>query len=60
MKLAIRIFAMTIVVAGVAAAATTPRTAQPVASHQSATASMPTPACGPYICPPLPPGGSVK
>jgi hypothetical protein len=54
MKLAIRIFALTIIVAGAAAAATTPKTAQPIQSHQSASASMPTPACGPYICPPNP------
>jgi hypothetical protein len=54
MKLAIRIFALTLVAAGAAAAATTPRTAQPIASHQSATAHMPTPGCGPYICPPEP------
>ena len=60
MKLAIRIFALTIVVAGAAAATATSKTAPPIASHQSATASMPIPGCGPYICPPLPPGGSVK
>jgi len=52
MKLALRIFVLTIVAAGVAAAATTPRTAPPIASHQSATASMPGPGCGPYMCPP--------
>jgi hypothetical protein len=51
MKLAIRIFALTIVAAGVAAAATTPRTAPPIASHQSATATLPVPGCDPYICP---------
>ena len=51
MKLAIRIFALTVIAAGAAAAATTPRTAQPIASHQSATASFPIPTCGPYICP---------
>ncbi|MGD0292464.1 MAG: hypothetical protein ABSB30_01285 [Terracidiphilus sp.] len=56
MKLVIRIFALTIVIAAAAAAATTPRTAQPIASHQSATASLPTPTCGPYICPPGPDG----
>lgn len=55
MKLAIRIFALTIVVAGAAAAATTPKTAPAIASHQSATASFPVPGCGPYICPPQPP-----
>jgi len=56
MKLAIRIFALTVIAAGAAAAATTPRTAPPIASHQSATASMPTPMCNPYICPPNPDG----
>ncbi len=56
MKLAIRIFAMTIVVAGVAAAATTPRTAYVVPSHISATGPLPTPdslpvpGCGGHIC----------
>jgi len=43
MKLTIRIFALTLIAAGAAAAATTPRTAQPIASHQSATASLPAP-----------------
>lgn len=57
MKLVIRIFALTIVVAGAAAAAM-PRTAPPVASHQSATAGFPTPACGPYICPTNPGPGN--
>jgi hypothetical protein len=52
MKLAIRIFALTVIVAGAAAAATTPKTAQPIASHQSATASFPVPGCGPYTCTP--------
>ncbi|MGO9318135.1 MAG: hypothetical protein ACLPXT_14860 [Terracidiphilus sp.] len=51
MKLAIRIFALTLVVVGAAAAATTPRTAPPIASHQSATASLPVPTCDPYLCP---------
>jgi hypothetical protein len=48
---------LTIVVAGAAAAAM-PRTAPPVASHQSATASFPTPGCNPYICPPNPGPGN--
>jgi hypothetical protein len=54
MKLAIRIFALSVVVAGAAAAAVTPKTAPVIASHQSATASMPYPGCGPYICPAQP------
>jgi hypothetical protein len=57
MKLAIRIFALAVVVAGAAAAANTPRTTQPIASHQSATSTFPTPACNPYICPPTDPNG---
>jgi hypothetical protein len=56
MKLAIRIFALTVIVAGAAAAATTPKTAPPIASHQSATASMPIPGCNPYLCPNGPDG----
>jgi P pilus assembly chaperone PapD len=51
MKLTIRIFALTVIVAGAAAAATTPKTTRPIASHQSATASFPTPTCDPYVCP---------
>ena len=47
MKLAIRIFAFAVVVAGVTAAATSPKAAVTIASHQSATASLPAPACGP-------------
>jgi hypothetical protein len=46
MKLAIRIFALSLVVAGAAAAATTPKTAPAIASHQSATGSMAGPGCG--------------
>ncbi len=57
MKLAIRIFALSVVVAGAAAAAVTPKTAPVIASHQSATASFPTPMCGPYICPAQPDSG---
>ena len=58
MKLAIRIFTLSVVVAGVAAAAVTPKTAPAIASHQSASASMPTPGCGPYICPANPGSGN--
>ncbi len=52
MKLAVRIFALSVVVAGAAAAAVSPSN-KPIASHQSATAANPTPGCGPYIptCP---------
>jgi len=47
MKLVIRIFALSVVVAGAAAAATSPKTAPAIPSHQSATVSMPGPMCGP-------------
>jgi hypothetical protein len=51
MKLAIRIFALFVVVAGAAAATTTSKTT--FVSHQSATASWPGPICGNGIpCPP--------
>ncbi len=46
MKLVIRIFALSIVIAGVAAAATTSKAAPTLPSHQSATESMPGPVCG--------------
>ena len=51
MKHIIRIFALSVVVAGGAAAALAPKTTHAVPSHQSATASLPTPGCGPHICP---------
>jgi hypothetical protein len=52
MKLAIRIFALSIVIAGVAAASVTPKNALVTRSFQSATASMPHPGCGPNMgCP---------
>jgi hypothetical protein len=52
MKLAIRVFALSVVVASaVATIVVSPRTAPAIPSHQSATASMPTPQCGPHICP---------
>src|ERR1035438_8995861 len=50
MKLAIRIIALTIVVAGAAAAATTPKTT-PFVSHQSATGPLPRPAPRPDSAP---------
>jgi len=43
MKLAIRIFALTIVFVGFAAAATTPKAAQSIQSHQSASVFFPAP-----------------
>ncbi len=47
MKLAIRLFVLSMVVAGGAAAAITPKTAPALPTHQSASASMPLPSCGP-------------
>ena len=49
MKLAIRIFVMSLVVAGGAAAAITPKTAPALPSHQSASASVPMPVCSPTM-----------
>jgi hypothetical protein len=49
MKLAIRIFVLSIVVAGGAAAAITPKSAPALPSHQSATARMPITMCGPHM-----------
>ncbi|MGA2350546.1 MAG: hypothetical protein ABSF70_08955 [Terracidiphilus sp.] len=50
MKLAIRIFALSLVIAGVTAAAVTPKTAPAIQSHQSATAHVPVPLCGDGGC----------
>jgi hypothetical protein len=49
MKLAIRIFALFVVVAGVAAAAVTPKNAPILPSHQSPSATFPIGTCGPGI-----------
>jgi hypothetical protein len=57
MKLAIRIFALSLVVVGAAAAAVTPKTTTAFPSHQSATATMPIPGCGPYMCEVTPDSG---
>ncbi len=46
MKLAARIFVLSIVVAGGVAAATTPANRAALPSHLSATSSMPGPVCG--------------
>jgi len=54
MKLVIRIFALSVVVAGAAAASVSSPATHAVASHQSATASMPNPVCGPHWCNPNP------
>jgi hypothetical protein len=54
MKLVVRIFALSVVIAGAAAASVSSSTTHMVRSHQSATETMPVPACGPYVptCPP--------
>jgi hypothetical protein len=52
MKLALRIFALTVAVASVAAAATTPKTVPVLPSRLSATSHMPSPESlpGPWCC----------
>ncbi len=59
MKLTVRILALSVAVAGLTAAATTPMTAVALPNHLSATSPLPAPvsfvpACGPYFC-----GGNV-
>jgi hypothetical protein len=50
MKLAFRMFVLSVVVAGATAAATTPKAAPAIPSHQSATDNMPgPPICGPHM-----------
>jgi hypothetical protein len=53
MKLAVRLLALSIIVAGGAAAAITPKSVPAVNSHQSAAATLPVPACVPGLptCP---------
>jgi hypothetical protein len=57
MKLAIRIFALSVVFVGVAAASVSSSTARTFQSHQAATAGNPIPVCAPGLpgCPDLPP-----
>jgi hypothetical protein len=53
MKTIVRIFALSVVVAGAAAASVSSSSTHAFRSHQAATESMPIPACGPGIpCPP--------
>lgn len=47
MKLALRVAALFIVVAGVAAASVSSKTAPVFTNHLSATAGLPMPGCGP-------------
>ncbi len=56
MKLAIRIFAFSVVVAGAAAASISPSNAKAMPSQQSATAHFPIPLCAPG----LPTCGSIQ
>ncbi|HEU5351426.1 MAG TPA: hypothetical protein VFU55_07495 [Terracidiphilus sp.] len=57
MKLVVRIFAMSVVFAGVAAAAVTSAPKQMVMSHQATSSALPIPCCGPRMeCP----SGNVK
>ncbi|HWE87116.1 MAG TPA: hypothetical protein VG267_19375 [Terracidiphilus sp.] len=49
MKLALRVFAFAVVVAGAAAASLSSSAPRAIASHQSATAALPVPGCGPKM-----------
>lgn len=61
MKITLRILALSLVVAGFAAAASTPRSAKIVPSHQSATAHNPIPACSPQVpCDPNDPDDNIQ
>jgi len=54
MKLVVRIFALSVVIVGAAAASVSSSNTHAVRSQQAATERMPVPACGPGIptCPP--------
>lgn len=54
MKLFLRIFAVSIVIGGAAAASVHPSSSRFQASHQAAPSFLPTPQCGPHMptCPP--------
>ena len=56
MTFAIRAFALSVVLAGAAAAAVSSSSAHPVASHQAVSSSLPVPICGPGVptCPKQP------
>ena len=51
MKLIVRVLALSVVVAGAAAASVSSSPKHSFSSHQAATAGLPAPACGPGICP---------
>jgi len=57
MKLAIRLFALSVVLVGVAAASVSSSNTRNFQSHQAATAGNPIPVCAPGLpgCPDLPP-----
>lgn len=56
MKLAVRIFALSVVIAGAAAASLPSSSTHAIRSHQSATETLPVPLCGPHM-PGCPSGG---
>ena len=62
MKLAIRIFALSVVFAGVAAASLSSASTQASPSSLAASARLPIPACGPNLptCPPPPGNGNLR
>ena len=62
MKFAVRIFALSVVIAGAAAASVSSTTSHRISSHQSATETLPTPTCGPRMpgCPTSPNGNNRK
>ena len=49
MKLVVRIFALSLVIAGAAAASVSTASAKSVPSHQAANGAMPVPACVPGL-----------
>lgn len=49
MKLAFRVLALSVVVAGAAAASVSSSVKNAVPSHQAATAGLPVPTCGPGV-----------
>jgi hypothetical protein len=49
MKLVVRIFALSLVIAGAAAASVSSTSSHPFRSHQSATETLPLPTCGPHM-----------
>lgn len=58
MKLALRIFAFAVVVAGAAAASFSSSTTHAFTSHQAVSGAIPVPGCGPTMG--CTPGGSSK